>query len=564
MFRWLQSKQVIHVGRSQKDPMDRHGAMIARDSRDVYYDCYEHARDPYWGIWPKPIGYVVSLPDWMPIGDVLVKDARILRHLPLTFERLQEYSRDGRRATDAELKKVMDDNETRAKRILNATPAFEFDLEVGLNPVGVRKFFEENVFPPDPAIPLTPALLKPYTFQRRMIADIGGDVAPLPVFAGKWRGDTCVGPVFDNMMIRGESGRYPATFDTSEDRNAFFLQICHLLINGIEKDHGHATLCANHGNFGQCLIGMFDRNGDFACNWFQNNPFLKNRAITLLFHKIIQTNDDLREATDNEKSRQSARAFAQEVGNTKRLKEKIGRTFDSSTQSMIRQMRQTQQELIALLNRYLYIAEMIVANNPLGSDPNPLNTEVCSADVEVYPLANADGTLKSVARFAQPKSPDGKTMAHLLAEKCPRVLHRLMVATPCLFNDPTNPIAYSIADAEGQTPKMIAMKAMYDLFRGNQKNPDELMRVFAFFRSLPEPQQGPVRVDRAIFRKTHESQSVFGKLFRRSGGTKKRHHKKLRMTKKTDMLKNVTNQSRRSKRSKKNSTIFCPQLKAAQ
>ena len=145
-----------------------------------------------------------------------------------------------------------------------ATHKIEVNLEVGLNPAGVRRFFEENVFSEPPTINLTPALLKPYTLQYRMIAaNIARanqqktpkkeQVVPYPVFTGKWHGDTCAGPVFDNMMTPRKRGSYPPTFDTTEERNAFFLQICKLLIDGIEKDDGDAKLCENHGNFWECL-----------------------------------------------------------------------------------------------------------------------------------------------------------------------------------------------------------------------------------------------------------------------------------------------------------------------
>ena len=513
------STQVIRVGRTWGEPDDPFmNWMVAHDINDTYYPCHAHApHDSYWGIWPKPMGYIVSLPNWMPLHEVRVGNKDTLRVLPITYGRLQEYtsSRDGRRATSAELQKITDDARMQTKRIDATTHKIKVDLEVGLNPAGVRRFFEEHVFSEHPAIILTPALLKPYTLQYRMIAaNIAraneqknpkqAQVVPYPVFTGKWHGDTCAGPVFDNMMIPRERGSYPPTFDTTEERNAFFLQICKLLIDGIEKDDGDAKLCENHGNFGECLVGLFDPASTFACRWFQNNHFLKNRVIMRLFHKMSETNDKLtsNEMLDMDASRQFLEhAFVKGASSNPvpEFEKRFHRTFDVKTSRLANRATQSRIAINHLFEKYMDAAMRIIAKNPMGTDPNPLNTELCSAEDPI---------------------PDGKTMAHFLAERHPQLLQRLMEDTQ-YFNNPTNPIAYLITDATGESPKGIAIKKSTVLSGMTNRTTfqhqfKELRGVFNYFNSLPDSQQPPLYVDRTVFEKHNAPARTMFERFSRS------------------------------------------------
>lgn len=512
------STQVIRVGRTWGEPDDPFmNWMVASDINDAYYPCYAFVQtdDSYWGIWPKPIGYAVILPSWMSINDIC-DDKVSLKRLPITYERLQGYtSRNKQRATSDELQKIMDDTRMQNKRINPTAHNIEVNLEVGLNPAGVRRFFEENIFSEPPAINLTPALLKPYTLQYRMIAaNIARandqktpktvQVVPYPVFTGKWHGDTCAGPVFDNMMIPRERGSYPPTFDTTEERNAFFLQICKLLIDGIEKDDGDAKLCENHGNFGECLVGLFDPASTFACRWFQNNHFLKNRVIMRLFHKMSETNDKLTSSDmlDMDASRQFLEhAFVKGASSNPvpEFEKNFHRTFVVKTSPLANRATQIRIAINHLLEKYMDAAMRIIAKNPMGTDPNPLNTELYSAE---HPI------------------PDGKTMAHFLAERHPQLLQRFMEDTQ-YFNNPTNPIAYLITDATGESPKGIAIKKSTVLsgmtnrttFRHQFK---ELRGVFNYFNSLPDSQQPPLYVDRAVFEKHNAPARTMFETFSRS------------------------------------------------
>ena len=513
------STQVIRVGRTWGEPDDPFmNWMVAHDINDTYYPCHAYApHDSYWGIWPKPMGYIVVLPNWMPLHEVRVGNKDTLRVLPITYGRLQEYtsSRDGRRATSAELQKITDDARMQTKRIDATTHKIKVDLEVGLNPAGVRRFFEEHVFSEHPAIILTPALLKPYTLQYRMIAaNIAraneqknpkqAQVVPYPVFTGKWHGDTCAGPVFDNMMIPRERGSYPPTFDTTEERNAFFLQICKLLIDGIEKDDGDAKLCENHGNFGECLVGLFDPASTFACRWFQNNHFLKNRVIMRLFHKMSETNDKLtsNEMLDMDASRQFLEhAFVKGASSNPvpEFEKRFHRTFDVKTSRLANRATQSRIAINHLFEKYMDAAMRIIAKNPMGTDPNPLNTELCSAEDPI---------------------PDGKTMAHFLAERHPQLLQRLMEDTQ-YFNNPTNPIAYLITDATGESPKGIAIKKSTVLSGMTNRTTfqhqfKELRGVFNYFNSLPDSQQPPLYVDRTVFEKHNAPARTMFERFSRS------------------------------------------------
>jgi hypothetical protein len=89
-----------------------------------------------------------------------------------------------------------------------------------------------------------------------------------------------------------------------------------------------------------------------------------------------------------------------------------------------------------LLEKYMDAAMRIIAKNPMGTDPNPLNTELYSAE---HPI------------------PDGKPMAHFLDERHPQLLQRFMEDTQC-FNNPTNPIAYLITDATCESRKALQLR----------------------------------------------------------------------------------------------------------
>ena len=523
--------QVIRLGRSVGEPIDPHNGMVARGITDLYYECNAYTDDPYWGIWPKPVRYMVSLPAWMPISAVLVPVPNTLKHEPLTYRRLGEYRRaDGRGATPDELKQIWDDNEMRDKRI-NPTKPITFDIEVGLNPIGVRRFFEENVFSHPPVIPLTPALLKPYTLRRVIISNPNPapnvNVVHYPIFTGVWRGDTCAGPVFDNMMIRGERGSYPPAFETTEDRNAFFLKICELLIDGIIKDDGDATLCENHGNFGECLIGLFDPSSPFA---FHPNPVLKNRVIMLLFHKMIEVNEELKIILSMNKLPHNLMANASSNSSNAYLERSM---------SHLKPQIPLTAPIIRLFDRYYNIAVSIMQKYTLNV-VNPLNVELCAAT------------------FAHS---DGKTMAHLLAEKHPLFLQKLMEDPLQHFNKPDNPIAYLIPDATGQTPKRIAVMRACTAVNQRVQGVQGAQGVCEFFRLLPDPQVGPVHVDRTNFEKLNappvKSMSIFNKLFGR-GGTRRngtrRNGTRRNGTRRNGTRRNGTGQIKPSKKSRRKRT----------
>lgn len=103
-------------------------------------------------------------------------------------------------------------------------------------------------------------------------------------------------------------------------------------------------------------------------------------------------------------------------------------------------------------------------------EENPLNIELCREGLALYPDC------------------DGKTMAHVLAEECPRMLMRIMNSNP----DKKNPIAYLIADDKGETPKSIAIQNLklqlkldfLPVHRGSNSN----MAALSFFESLPDTQ----------------------------------------------------------------------------
>ena len=135
-------------------------------------------------------------------------------------------------------------------------------------------------------------------------------------------------------------------------------------------------------------------------------------------------------------------------------------------------------------------------------------------------------------------------MAHLLAESCPRILMRLMVDpsikeffvlkfkdtdvekyqnTKAAFIERSkrfipNPIAYSIPDVNGDTPRSLAIAHLTDAVANARFR--DLHRVesmaLEFFSSLPEPQPERVFIEREQFVKRHmgssKLRSAVGKL----------------------------------------------------
>ena len=202
------------------------------------------------------------------------------------------------------------------------------------------------------------------------------------------------------------------------------------------------------------------------------------------------------------------------------------------------------------MNRYFDIIIKIIKNttditrgiSDITRQPNPLNIEACSAETELVPSEpDSEGNVRYVAKFVKPKNPDGKTMAHLLAESCPRILMRLMV-DPSIkeffvfkFEDTDvekyknmkvwiesgkrfipNPIAYSIPDVNGDTPRSLAIAQLKNAVVADARFVD-LHRVereaLQFFESLPEPQPGPVFVEREQFMK-RKGNMVSSKIMR--------------------------------------------------
>jgi hypothetical protein len=214
----------------------------------------------------------------------------------------------------------------------------------------------------------------------------------------------------------------------------------------------------------------------------------------------------------------------------------------SSTRAMTERTKRERAPLIALLERYFNIITSITnrVHETGGILPiNPLNVELCAAEVELDPTApDSAGLVRYVAKFTKPRNPDGRTMAHLLAEECPRILMRMMVdpAVKMKFlheretrfeiqrtgeQFDANPIAYLIADAHGETPKSLAMRKLDIAVREAAILPklqEVESRAYDFFMALPEPQREAVHVEREQFMKRHAGHSKLrGALLKASG-----------------------------------------------
>ena len=529
------------------------------NSQGIYYEC-DKDQFGYWEIFPKPIGYLPQLPDWLTSRD----HGRLIsslahQHRYITYGDLRDFrtiTAPTRNFTPEELTKMLTESNTIIRRIRDINMSYPL-LKDGLNSIGVRRFFETQVFSNPPIVELTPALLKPYILSRIKLSALRDSrlpsvkailekivitvergerlqsikQIPLPIYSGLFHGDTCAGDVFLNMTIGYEQ---QDTFASLEERDAFFLQICKLLIAGIEKDAGHSHIndCDNHGNFGECLSGLFDDSSAYYFTHFRDNHFLKNRVIMLLFHKIIEVNEKIRRTIDMTKSQQAVTNFSltsnSEFGKIPHyVKKAQEEALVSSTSAMTERTKSERAPLIALAERYFDIAISIMHNTVYSSgqsvSANPLNVELCAAEVELDPTApDSAGLVRYVAKFVKPINPDGRTMAHLLAEECPRVLMRMMVdpavkmkfrhdretrfeiqQTGAQFD--ANPIAYLIADSRGETPKSLAMRklSMIAASSGITAIPTKAERdAYKFFESLPEPQRDAVHVEREHFMKS--------------------------------------------------------------
>jgi hypothetical protein len=594
-----------------------------------YYHCspdHDSFRN-YWGIFPKPIGFVKTLPDWITeeqfkrvmIGerpkfttpwDQSSPDARpewkwvtskteIRRHQEKEEKLMKEWddknskriryeykdfinfkTREGRKFTPKELEEILRNNDILTKRSSRSTLSRRFDLDAGLNPVGVRNFFETQIFSNPPGVEFTPALLKPYMLNLIRVHDINPNPryltelvqVPVALYSGVYYGDTCCGDVFDKMFTSDEIKAYnydfTHTFKDQEERNAFFLQVCKMLIAGIEKDGDRAQDCANHGNYGNCIVDFFKIDSDYYCYRIFGNNFLRDRVIMLLFHKIIEANEKMREIIEFQKMKSvvveqtlDPGVYTDYKGNVRPAPPRK-RNEDAMMKSILKptvhtgksQSHDSQRgHYEALLNRYFDIIIEIIKNTTditrgmtgITRQPNPLNIELCSAEVELVPSSpDREGNVRYVAKFAKPRNPDGRTMAHLLAERCPRILMRLMVDPQVKdffvlkFDDRDNekyqnsredyveqskrflpnPIAYSIPDVNGDTPKSLAIAKLTDAvanahFRDLHRVES---RALEFFTSLPEPQPERVFVEREQFMKRHmgssKLRSALGKL----------------------------------------------------
>jgi hypothetical protein len=374
--------------------------------------------------------------------------------------------------------------------------------------------------------------------------------------------------MFTADEIKAYGYDFAHTFKDDEERNAFFLQICKMVIAGIEKDGDRAQDCANHGNYGNCIVDFFNVDSDYYCYKICGNNFLRDRVIMLLFHKVIEANEKVREIIELQKMKSVMVEHALDPGvytdhkgnvrpavphkrNEQAMMESILKPTIHTGKSKSHDSQRGHYE--ALLNRYFDIIIEIIKNTTditrgmsgITRDPNPLNIELCSAEVELVPSSpDREGNVRYVAKFAKPRNPDGRTMAHLLAERCPRILMRLMVDPHVKdffvlkFDDERNekyhnsrgvyvqrskrfipsPIAYSIPDVNGDTPRSLAIAHLTDAvstarFRDLHRVES---RALDFFSSLPDPQPEPVFIDREQFIKRHmgtsKLRSAVGKL----------------------------------------------------
>ena len=575
----------------------------------------------YWSIFPRPIGFVKTLPDWIteeqfkmemmgdrpklttpwvPIspevraewsGLVHESDRRYHREKQQKLmdewdskssrRRYYEYkdfvafqTREGRKFTPKELEEILRNNEVLERRSNQRPATTKLELDSGLNPVGVRQFFETQIFSNPPGVEFAPALLKPYMLSFKRIYDIdltkppyksGKKEVPVALYSGLYHGDTCCGQVFDKMYTADEIKEYSYdfahTFKDDQERNAFFLQICKMVIAGIDKDGDSRQDCVNHGNYGDCIVDFFKADSDYDCFKISSNYFIRDRVLMLLFHKVIEANEKMREIIEFQKMKSvmvehaldpgvytdyqgNVRPAAPRKRNEQAMMESILKPTIYKSKSESHDSQRGHYE--ALLTRYFDIIIEIMKNTEhIGRNPNPLNIELCSAETELVPSApDSEGRVRYVAKFVKPRNPDGRTMAHLLAERCPRILMRLMVDPQVRhffvlkFDDRDNekyqnsrgvyvehsnrfipnPIAYSIPDVNGDTPRSLAIAHLTDAVANARFR--DLHRVESmtldFFSSLPDPQTERVFIEREQFIKRHmgtsKLRSAVGKL----------------------------------------------------
>jgi hypothetical protein len=390
----------------------------------------------------------------------------------------------------------------------------------------------------------------------------GKKEVPVALYSGLYHGDTCCGEVFDVMYTTDEakgSGRaYTPTFKDDEERDAFFLQICKMVIAGIDKDGDRRQDCVNHGNYGDCIVDFFKEDSDYNYQKIRWNYFIRDRVIMLLFHKVIEANEKMREIIEFQKMKSSITGVFSDIGsyakqtgaeqNHAQPLRKTQASMNSILGSSIttKKSKDETERYAGLLNRYFdIIIEIMKTTEHTGRDPNPLNIELCSAETELVPSApDSEGRVRYVAKFVKPRNPDGRTMAHLLAERCPRVLMRLMVDPQIRgvfvlkYDDKDNekyqtstgvyvqnskrfipnPIAYSIPDVNGDTPRSLAIAKLTEAVATARFRDLHLVesRALEFFSSLPEPQPDRVFVEREQFIKRHmgssKLRSAVGKL----------------------------------------------------
>lgn len=520
----------------------------------------------FFDTFPKPIGFLAMPPDWVTeseleislLGDEKYHEkhynasgARLHEAgvLLFTCEFLRNFRNSGGRSfTEQELKKLIEDNIIIKKRMrgkpiisfspLQSTKSIKINetFDNGTNPVGVREFFESQVFL-NP-VKFSPALLKPYlvkdyfiqrlTFDNLYLLNPNGDdddayaEFPVALYSGIFHGNTCCGRVFDEMDSREEfededynfSDRKRFTFDNKKEKIAFFLKICKMLIDGIEKDgesDDKKKECENHGNYGNTLVGLFDieGDGDYFCSFLHN--FMRNYVVILLFYKLIEKNDELKKIIYTQKRMTTTditgafknKAFSIQtlpdadrkpvfegqmtLGN--RLdKQRVQRFLPTIDPSIARKYEVKKPSLIALLERYFSIILLIMSGRNANDYANPLNVVLCREDLlKPYEFS---GLVHSAGELEYPPHPpvcDGKTMAHLLAERCPSILMRIIHVNP----EKNNPIAYLIADERGETPKSIAIRELQVVSKNPDSLPDMIEKAvgaMTFFNSLPDRQ----------------------------------------------------------------------------
>jgi hypothetical protein len=499
----------------------------------------------FFDTFPRPIGFL-AMPDWVTESELemsLLGDDYDYNHhdnSPLEYvlgelrKPRQQFTcgflrsfrnNEGRGFTEKELKKLIEDNKIIEDRMRGRPRgvAIEINFKKGLNPVGVREFFERQVFSNPPIVKFSPALLKPYLISKEFIRglvlkifgrlDDDDDVPidyvytkfPVALYSGIFHGNTCCGQVFDNMTSREEIDElyggqvhqeHTFTFDTKKEKIAFFSKICKMLIDGMYKDGENGDKkkeCENHGNYGNTLVGLFEIRGDRALYCHFLYRFMRNHVVILLFFKIIEKNDELKKTINTQKIMTTTdltdvkskvfgiRTMPDADGNpvfegqiakgNRSDKKRVERFLPTIEPSIVRKYEVEKKSLIALMERYFSIILFLMGEAQKyynNHEENPLNIELCREGLALYPDC------------------DGKTMAHVLAKECPRILMRIMNSNP----DKKNPIAYLIADDKGETPKSIAiqnLKLQLELdFLPLHRESN--MAALSFFESLPDTQ----------------------------------------------------------------------------